>query len=303
MIHSPYTLLASLAYQQNEGLLDIFTDDVVLRQTNLPCDHNRFSHFLVQEEKTDSEEKVRAHITHAMQIIRDANNDLYRGCKNLQEILTDLGLIKLLNLMSNYPADDEEIIRQVIAPFKAGSSIEQIQALFKGMPLFRIEVEDSCPNADIVYGRGLDNAKESEGRYRIRLVDCISNSPTEICFETKAAKVIFLWFLLNTRHEKSKDEIIKNKDNISQLFDMCYPPFAKESKTNTIETKEDFFDNRWNTAKSGANRYINNALGNRDLEEWYIIYYDKKNKLYSLSLPQDYIILPDSLKRLQQSWI
>lgn len=185
--------------------------------------------------------------------------------------------------------DDEWIVNEFLSP------IEKIQSLFRGAPLFKVEVVDARPNKEKKVGTRMNNM----GRYDVFLQNASTNERILIDFPTKESKIIYLWMLLHTRQELKRSEIIKSMEELFRICELCYygTYFELREKINGKEMKNDRdgFDQFWLQHKPKANASILLALGKQDNAEWYTIEYDKKKEVSSLSLPDNFISLPESL--------
>lgn len=185
--------------------------------------------------------------------------------------------------------DDEWIVNEFLSP------IEKIQSLFRGTPLFKVEVVDARPNKEKKVGTRMNNM----GRYDVFLQNASTNECILIDFPTKESKIIYLWMLLHTRQELKRSEIIKSMEELFRICELCYygTYFELREKINGKEMKNgrDGFDQFWLQHKPKANASVQYALGKKDNAEWYTIEYDKKKEVSSLSLPDNFISLPESL--------
>ena len=88
-------------------------------------------------------------------------------------------------------------------------------------------------------------------------------------------------------------------EEIYHICELCYygTYFELREKINGKEMKNgrDGFDQFWLQHKPKANASILLALGKQDIAEWYTIEYDKKKDVSSLSLPINFISIPESL--------
>ena len=137
------------------------------------------------------------------------------------------------------------------------------------------------------------------GRYDVFLQQSSTNERELIDFPTKESKIIYLWMLVHTRQELSRRDIIMSMEEIYRICDLCYygTYFELREKINAKELKNgrDGFDQFWLQHKPKANASVLLALDKQDIAEWYTIEYDKKKEVSSLSLPVNFISLPESL--------
>lgn len=299
MLHTPYTTLHDLITAEDPAVTSIFEQCAAetRQQRNVAKPHPSRTKgtlfHLTTVGRLISEDDAADRMREILMTIRNAGNDFYGGMSELQKVLTNEGIFKLMQVLASHPVDDEAAVAQVLSP------IDQLQSLFRGLPLFNIVVVDICANAnnDKI---DITKAKHLRGRYDVYLEKRISNERFLINFDTKEAKVLFIWFLLNSRKEFKKMHLVNKAEEFIQLFDTCHPL----TKENTIEKKmrhpeekkgdRDGFEQFWNHSKGRANNAIVTTLGERDNAAWYIV--DLTDGLYSLSLPDEYIRLPQSLK-------
>lgn len=283
MIRNIYTTLLDLIRQNNTELLSIIS-----RRLKSSADDLQLTK-LLEVEQTSAEEAMRK-IHNVLDII-SVNGDFFVKYNAIENILQQGGVAKLMHLLyiKGKENDDEWIVNEFISP------IEKLQTLFRGMPLFRVEVVDARPNMQKKIGTRMNNA----GRYDVFLQKGSTNERELINFPTKEAKIIYLWMLMHTRQELKRNEIIKSKEELFRICELCYygTYFELREKINGKEMKNgrDGFDQFWLQHKPKANASVQYALGKQDIAEWYTIEYDKKKEVSSLSLPDNFISLPESL--------
>lgn len=274
MINTLYTLLSDL-YTTNGGELEHIFDTTVSKassNTNLGC--------LVNTEST-GEAEAREKIAEALRVVRDGGVDLYTMISKLQHILTPEGLAKLYQVLVTKGKEAEIIEEEMMNP------LEHMQSLFQGLPLFRIVVEDRLKANKKHY--------DKEGRYNVYMEKITTNERSQVLFATKEAKILFLWFLRHPRVEYSKAKILQHVQEILNIGWNAYPNY--ETLANKLKDGDiDKLTSVVTRSKTNANNFVSTVLGDRDREEWYTIEYDTKNLKYSLSLPEEYIVLPESLK-------
>ena len=141
------------------------------------------------------------------------------------------------------------------------SPIEKNQSLFRGMPLFKVEVVDARPNKEKKVGTSMNNM----GRYDVFLQNASTKERKLIDFPTKEAKVIYLWMLLHTRQELRRREIIMSMEEIYRICDLCYYgkyyELIEKINANEVKNGRDGFDQFWLQHKPKANAGILLALG------------------------------------------
>ena len=105
--------------------------------------------------------------------------------------------------------------------------------------------------------------------------------------------------LVHKRQELSRRDIIMGMEEIYRICDLCcygnYYELIEKINANEVKNVRDGFDQFWLQHKPKANAGILLALGKQDIAEWYTIEYDKKKEVSSLSLPVNFISLPESV--------
>lgn len=283
MIRNIYTTLSDLIRQNNTEILSIIPCKPKSSDDGLPLNK------MLLVEQTN-EEDAQDKIYKVLDII-SGNGDFFGKYITIEKILQQGGVAKLMYLLykKGKENDDEWIVNEFLSP------IEKIQSLFRGMPLFKVEVVDARPNKEKKVGTRMNNM----GRYDVFLQNVSTNERILIDFPTKESKIIYLWMLLHTRQELKRREIIMSMEEIYYICELCYygTYFELREKINGKEMKNgrDGFDQFWLQHKPKANASVLYALGKQDIAEWYTIEYDKKKEVSSLSLPDNFISLPESL--------
>ena len=283
MIRNIYTTMSDLIRQNNPDLLSIIPCRLKSNDESLQVIE------LLQVEETDKE-VAKEKMENVLNII-SGNGDFSVKYDAIEKILQQGGVAKLMYLLykKGKENDDEWIVNEFLSP------IEKIQSLFRGMPLFKVEVVDARPNKEKKVGTRMNNM----GRYDVFLQNASTNERILIDFPTKESKIIYLWMLLHTRQELKRSEIIKSMEELFRICELCYygTYFELRDKINGKEMKNgrDGFDQFWLQHKPKANASVQYALGKQDIAEWYTIEYDKKKEVSSISLPDNFISLPDSL--------
>lgn len=296
MMQTLYTTLLDLAANENEELLSVFEQYAVGRHqaTTNPTGHFLRSGSLihmVSYEPVRSQDEAKDRLYEVLEGLRNSNRDMGYGLTEISKVLSKEGINKLLQVLVAQ-LNDKAVVDQFIDP------LEQFQSLFCGYPLFDIVIEDICANEE----NGSINIKKANckgGRYNIYLENHTSKTRTLIDFETKEAKVLYLWFVLQAGKSYKKSFLERNGKSFQKLFSQCYYIFF----TNTIEEKlkdskvvnnRTGFERFWIQSMSKAKSSVAKALKGMDAEEWYNVNYVKEN--YYLSIPREFIKLPLSLK-------
>ena len=283
MISNIYTTLLDLIRQNNTELLSIISRRLKSSDDDLQLTK------LLEVEQTSAEEAM-GKIHYVLDII-SGNGDFSVKYDAIEKILQQGGVAKLMYLLykKGKENNDEWVVNEFLSP------IEKLQSLFRGMPLFKVKVVDARPNIQKKTGTRMNKM----GRYDVYLQNASTKERKLIDFPTKEAKVIYLWMLLHTRQELRRREIIMSMEEIYRICELSYygTYFELREKINANEVKNgrDGFDQFWLQHKPKANASVLLALGKQDIEEWYTIEYDKKKEVSSLSLPVNFISLPESL--------
>lgn len=206
MISNIYTTLLDLIRQNNTELLSIISRRLKSSDDDLQLTK------LLEVEQTSAEEAM-GKIHYVLDII-SGNGDFSVKYDAIEKILQQGGVAKLMYLLykKGKENDDEWIVNEFLSP------IEKIQSLFRGMPLFKVEVVDARPNKEKKVGTRMNNM----GRYDVFLQNASTNERILIDFPTKESKIIYLWMLLHTRQELKRSEIIKSMEELFRICELCY---------------------------------------------------------------------------------
>lgn len=206
MIRNIYTTLLDLIRQNNTEILSIIPCKPKSSDDGLPL-----TKMLLVEQT--SEEEVMGKIHYVLNII-SGNGDFFGKYIAIEKILQQGGVAKLMYLLykKGKENDDEWIVNEFLSP------IEKIQSLFRGTPLFKVEVVDARPNKEKKVGTRMNNM----GRYDVFLQNASTNECILIDFPTKESKIIYLWMLLHTRQELKRSEIIKSMEELFRICELCY---------------------------------------------------------------------------------
>lgn len=292
MKKTPYTTLLELIRQGDAQLKSIVEQCRPAGRSYRPQSSYSLSALTAPSPVTHTDAKVKTR--KILDIIRGAKGDYYKGMMELQSELTMEGMMRLFQLLLSKlnEQDNDELVEEFTNP------MELVSALFTGVPLYNIVVEDARP-----LGKDCKNKEEKrEGRYDIYLEKVATNERFKIPFDHREAKALYLWFLQHPATEYGANSIKKEMENISEIFNKCYycnnntlEPKIKNKDVVVNKRGRTGFDEFWLQAKPKVNRAVTTVLGERDIEDWYIINTDRKGDNSSLSLPKDYIKLPDSL--------
>lgn len=299
MITTIYTTLEKLVHAEDGVLERIFQDNHVKPSDKTSTRHssnsiisgNAISMVTMRDHMTKS--NAISEMKEVLRIVKDSNLDALAKFNAIQSKLQYEGLMQFFEyLVSQSKEDDETIAENIVTPN------DFLDNLFKGMPMFKVVVED----ADVV-----ELAKHKD-RYNIYLEDCKTFTRTKIEFPNKDPKVLFLWFLMHNRQPISRHMIMKAGKEIMNIFNRCYP-YSEYEETFRKKlgyvgpnfTNEEGVAEFIKKAKNTGNPAIISALANRDNKDWYVM--DLTNhkelgingKYYAVSIPDDFISLPNSL--------
>ena len=134
MIRNIYTTMSDLIRQNNPDLLSIIPCRLKSNDESLQVIE------LLQVEETDKE-VAKEKMENVLNII-SGNGDFSVKYDAIEKILQQGGVAKLMYLLykKGKENDDEWIVNEFLSP------IEKIQSLFRGRPLFKVEVVDARPN-------------------------------------------------------------------------------------------------------------------------------------------------------------
>ena len=185
----------------------------------------------------------------------------------MSKVLTTDGIGRLLVMLKGNLSD--EFLKD-----------NNIQYLFKGMPIFKIVVKED----DLV-------RRKTDGKYDIILQHSGTGAKL-IKFETRPSKALYLLFLLMPRKEIKQIKLYR--ETLQELLNFVFDIVEKEDKTHKLDDKfkdDDTFVESLKQIMSSARRSIEKAIVDRDDLAWYTIDYDRSDYYYSLSLPEEMIDL------------
>lgn len=297
MITTIYTTFERLILAHDGTLERIFKDYSMASAGRTTTRHSSIVPSDVMSMVTLRSSMTRPNAIHEMKevlrIVKDSNQDALAKFNAIQSKLQYDGVMQLFEYLLNQSVEDDETIAQnIITPN------DFLDNLFKGMPLFKVVVEDA----------DADESGKCKDRYNIYLEDCKSKSRTRIEFPNKDPKVLFLWFLMHNRTPISRQMIMKAGEEIINIFNCCFPYTKYEDR---FREKLGYEGHRFTNekgvaefikkAKDTGNPAIKTALAERDNLDWYVMDFTyhkelgKNDKYYAVSLPDEFISLPPSL--------
>ena len=172
----PFTVLCDLLREPNSEVKDIFKECAVKtapqqRQTSSPM-----LEMIVAKEPMNKD-VAKQRMDDLLARISNCGNDFFAVYQEMSKILTTDGIGKLLVLLKDNLPD--EFLKD-----------DNYQYLFKGMPIFKILVEEE----EFV-------GKKTDGKYDIILQHTGTGARELIKFETRPSKALYLLFLLMPRKE------------------------------------------------------------------------------------------------------
>ena len=169
MISNIYTTLLDLIRQNNTELLSIISRRLKSSDDDLQLTK------LLEVEQTSAEEAM-GKIHNVLDII-SGNGDFFGKYIAIENILQQGGVAKLMYLLykKGKENDDEWIVNEFLSP------IEKIQSLFRGMPLFKVEVVDARPNKEKKVGTRMNNMGAHGGCGGLAMGTCHTKSLVCMC--------------------------------------------------------------------------------------------------------------------------
>lgn len=263
----PFTVLCDLLREPNSEVKDIFKECAVKtapqqRQTSSPM-----LEMIVAKEPMNKD-VAKQRMDDLLARISNCGNDFFAVYQEMSKILTTDGIGKLLVLLKDNLPD--EFLKD-----------DNYQYLFKGMPIFKILVEEE----EFV-------GKKTDGKYDIILQHTGTGARELIKFETRPSKALYLLFLLMPRKEIK--QIKQYRKTLQDLLNIGFDIVEKEDKKHKLDDKfvdDKVFAESLKQIMSSARRSIEKAIVDRDDLAWYTIDYDRSDSYYSLSLPEEMIDL------------
>lgn len=263
----PFTVLCDLLREPNREVKDIFKECAVKtapqqRQTSSPM-----LEMIVAKEPMNKD-VAKQRMDDLLARISNCGNDFFAVYQEMSKVLTTDGIGKLLVLLKDNLSD--EFLK-----------VDNYQYLFKGMPIFKILVEEE----EFV-------GKKTDGKYDIILQHTGTGARELIKFETRPSKALYLLFLLMPRKEIK--QIKQYRKTLQDLLNIGFDIVEKEDKKHKLDDKfvdDKVFAESLKQIMSSARRSIEKAIVDRDDLAWYTIDYDRSDSYYSLSLPEEMIDL------------
>lgn len=270
MKEHPFTSLCELLRKQDPKVMSIFNECAVssVQQNQMKP---RLTEMIVATKPIMNKDDAKQRIDDLLARISNCGDNYFAVFQEMSKVLTTDGIGRLLVMLKgNLP---DEFLKD-----------DKIQYLFKGMPIFKVIVEQSR------FVRS-----KTDGKYDIILQHSGTGAKELIKFETRPSKALYLLFLLMPRKEIKQIKLYREtlQDLLNRVFDIV----EKEDKAHKLDDKfadDETFAESLKQIMSSARRSIEKAIVDRDDLAWYTIDYDRSNSYYSLSLPEEMIDLSNA---------
>ena len=268
MKEHPFTSLCELLRKQEPDVLSIFSRYSVKSAPQQRPAMPHLTEMMLKTEPIMNKVDAKQRIENLLKSISDCGENYFAVFQKMSEVLTTDGIGRLLVLLKDNLPD--EFLKD-----------DNIQYLFKGMPIFKIVVKED----DLV-------RRKTDGKYDIILQHSGTGARELIKFETRPAKALYLLFMLMPRKEIK--QIKQYRKKLQDLLNIVFDIVEKEDKAHKLDDKfadDETFAESLKQIMSSARRSIEKAIVDRDDLAWYTIDYDRSNSYYSLSLPEEMIDL------------
>ena len=267
MKEHPFTSLCELLRKQDPKVMSIFNECAVssVQQNQMKP---RLTEMIVATKPIMNKDDAKQRIDDLLARISNCGDNYFAVFQEMSKVLTTDGIGRLLVMLKgNLP---DEFLKA-----------DNIQYLFKGMPIFKIVIEEDH------WVR-----RKTDGKYDIILQHSGTGARELIKFETRPAKALYLLFMLMPRKEIK--QIKQYRKKLQDLLNIVFDIVEKEDKAHKLDDKfadDETFAESLKQIMSSARRSIEKAIVDRDDLAWYTIDYDRSNSYYSLSLPEEMIDL------------
>lgn len=268
MKEHPFTSLCELLRKQDPEVMSIFNECVVSSSVQQNQMKPRLTEMIVATKPIMNKDDAKQRIDDLLARISNCGDNYFAVFQEMSKVLTTDGIGRLLVMLKGNLSD--EFLKD-----------NNIQYLFKGMPIFKIVIEEDH------WVR-----RKTDGRYDIILQHTGTGAKDLIKFETRPSKALYLLFLLMPRKEIK--QIKQYRETLQNLLNIVFDIVEKEDKTHKLDDKfkdDDTFVESLKQIMSSARRSIEKAIVDRDDLAWYTIDYDRSDYYYSLSLPEEMIDL------------
>lgn len=268
MKEHPFTSLCELLKKQDPDVLSIFSRYSVKSAPQQRPAMPHLTEMMLAKEPIMNKVDAKQRIENLLKSISDYGENYFAVFQEMSKVLTTDGIGRLLVLLKDNLPD--EFLKD-----------DNIQYLFKGMPIFKIVVKED----DLV-------RRKTDGKYDIILQHSGTGARELIKFETRPSKALYLLFLLMPRKEIKQIKLYR--ETLQELLNFVFDIVEKEDKAHKLDDKfadDETFAESLKQIMSSARRSIEKAIVDRDDLAWYTIDYDRSNSYYSLSLPEEMIDL------------
>ena len=267
MKEHPFTSLCELLRKQDPKVMSIFNECAVssVQQNQMKP---RLTEMIVATKPIMNKDDAKQRIDDLLARISNCGDNYFAVFQEMSKVLTTDGIGRLLVMLKGNLSD--EFLKD-----------NNIQYLFKGMPIFKIVVKED----DFVRSK-------TDGKYDIILQHSGTGAKELIKFETRPSKALYLLFLLMPRKEIKQIKLYR--ETLQELLNFVFDIVEKDDKTHKLDDKfkdDETFAESLKQIMSSARRSIEKAIVDRDDLAWYSIDYDRSDYYYSLSLPEEMIDL------------
>lgn len=288
MLDNFYTNFLHLARNKDTDLMSALESEEEIPETFDEPLGMSLGYIVMQPVSTVNEATLK--IKKMMHVFESQTLSDHDKMKQMKEILSYQGMVKFIEvLLKSADLTAEQVSSDMIANVVLGE-------LFNGAPHFRIKVVDERQYSP-------SNPKcKSEGRYDVYLESVSTNESWKVEFGEKYSKVLYLWFLLHPCKDYSQLDLYRNVEGIARIYKACYYEGYDEVKTKLEKNEKNAavgeeFTKWWRQYHSKAYTPVLDQLKKRDREDWYKIVTESSKS--SLSLPPEYIELPESLRNMR----
>ena len=267
MKEHPFTSLCELLRKQDPKVMSIFNECAVssVQQNQMKP---RLTEMIVATRPIMNKEDAKQRINDLLARFSNCGENYLAVFQESSKVLTADGIGRLMVMLKDNLSD--EFLK-----------VDNIQYLFKGMPIFKIVVEEDD-----------DVRSKTDGKYDIILQHTGTGAREFIKFKMRPSKALYLLFLLMPRKEIK--QIKQYKETLQNLLNIAFDIVEKKDKKYKLDDKfkdDKSFAEFLKRIMSAARESIEEVIVDRDDLAWYTIDYDRGYYYYSLSLPEEMIDL------------
>jgi hypothetical protein len=264
MKEHPFTSLCELLRKQEPDVMSIFNECAVSTSVQQNQTNPRLTEMIVVTKPIMNKDDAKQRIDDLLARISNRGDNYFDVFQKMSKVLTTDGIGRLLVMLKGNLSD--EFLKD-----------NNLQYLFKGMPIFKIVVEEDD-----------DVRSKTDGKYDIILQHTGTGARELIKFKMRPSKALYLLFLLMPRKEIK--QIKQYKETLQNLLNIAFDIVEKKDKKYKLDDKfkdDKSFAEFLKRIMSAARDSIEKAIVDRDDLVWYTIDYDRSDSYYSLSLPVD----------------